>query len=85
MVGPEGEKEFDYHWERNNYPFVGIPDPEHRIADLYGQTVNLLKIGRMPAQVFIDKEGRIRHQHFGDSMRDITSIQDSLEIFDKFD
>ena len=73
VIGPEDEGTFKYHWEKTDLPFIGIPDPDHQIADLYGQTVNLLKLGRMPAQVIIDKGGYIRYQHFGDSMRDITS------------
>ncbi len=82
VIGPEDEEVFKYHWEKNNNPFIGIPDPDHQIADLYGQTVNLLKLGRMPAQVIIDKGGYIRYQHFGDLLRDITSNQYVLKVFD---
>ena len=38
-------------------PFTGIPDPKHKIADLYGQEVSITKLGRMPAQMVIDKQG----------------------------
>ena len=83
VIGPEDEDAFRYHWERNDYPFVGIPDPDHQIADLYGQQVNLLKMGRMPAQIVIDKDGFIYYQHYGDSSHDITSNQFLLQFFDR--
>ena len=83
VIGPEDEKVFDYHWKRGEYPFVGIPDPEHKIADLYNQRFNLLKMGRMPALLLIDKCGYVRFQHHGDSMRDIVDSKFVFNLLDK--
>jgi len=63
-------------------PFVGTADPKHVIANLYGQKVKLLKLGRMPALMVIDKEGKIRYQHYGDSMSDIPSNEEILSLLD---
>lgn len=82
VIGPEDEETFRFHWERNDYPFVGIPDPEHQIADLYGQQVNLIRMGRMPAQIVIDRDGYIRYKNFGNSMRDITSNEQILKVIE---
>jgi len=82
-IGPEEEQVFRYHWKRGEYPFVGIADPDHKIADLYNQQVNILRMGRMPAQVIIDKNGYIRYKHHGDSMRDILDNKFVLNLFDK--
>ena len=81
-IGPEDREIFAKYWKENDMPFPGIPDPEHRIADLYKQKVNILKLGRMPAQVIIDKEGFIRHIHFGNSMKDIPENATILRMLD---
>jgi peroxiredoxin len=82
-VGPEDTKTFAEYWHKEKMPFTGIPDPKHLIADLYGQKINPLKFGRMPALVVIDKEGRIRHAHYGESMSDIVSNQEVFSLLDK--
>ena len=50
---------------------------------LYGQEVNLFKLGRMPAQVLIDKAGVARFVHYGHSMSDIPKNQDVLALGDE--
>ncbi|MBN1191874.1 MAG: redoxin domain-containing protein [Dehalococcoidales bacterium] len=82
VTGPEDEKAFKEYWQREKMPFPGIPDPDHKIAGLYGQEVKILKLGRMPALYVIDREGRVRFKHHGKTMSDIPSnrkIQDILE------
>ncbi len=83
-VGPEDAKSFADFWHNEQMPFVGIPDHEHVIANLYGQQVNPLKFGRMPALVVIDQEGRIRYRHYGNSMSDIPSNEEILSLLDDF-
>jgi peroxiredoxin Q/BCP len=82
-VGPEEAKSFANFWDRHKMPFPGIPDPEHGVGKLYGQKVNLLKFGRMPALIVIDKEGRIRYGHYGDSMSDIPTDEEILALLDE--
>ena len=81
-VGPEDAPAFSEFWLGHQMPFPGIPDPEHLIARLYGQKVNPLKLGRLPALVVIDKQGRIRFGHYGNSMSDIPSDRDILSLLD---
>ncbi len=57
-VGPEGPEAFADWWHKHQMPFIGIGDPQHVIAKMFGQKVKLLKLGRMPAQFVIDKEGQ---------------------------
>jgi peroxiredoxin len=82
VVGPEKKAAFQEYWSKNQLPFIGLPDPRHRVADLYGQQVKFLRAGRMPAMMVIDKVGQIRYQHYADSMRDIPSNQSILNILD---
>ena len=83
VVGPEDKAAFEDYWNKHDLPFVGLPDPDHRIANIYGQQVKLLQMGRMPAQVLIDKSGRIRYRHFGNSMADITNNRQILALLDE--
>jgi peroxiredoxin len=81
-VGPEGPEEFADFWRAHEMPFPGIPDPTHALAKQYGQKVKILKMGRLPALLVIDKAGRIRYGHYGDSMSDIPTDEDVLTILD---
>jgi len=83
-VGPEGADVFKKYWTQEGLPFVGIPDPGHRFADLYGQEVRLLKLGRLPAQILIDKDGIVRHCHYGTSMMDIIPDADFFRLLENF-
>lgn len=81
-VGPEGARAFSDFWVSEKMPFIGVPDPRHTIAKLYRQEVNALKMGRMPALIVIDKEGKMRYQHYGESMSDIPLNKDILSLLD---
>jgi peroxiredoxin len=80
VVGPEDEKAFADYFKENDLPFVGLPDPKHTVLKRYGQEVNLFKLGRMPAQVVIDKQSVARYVHYGHSMQDIPENAEILEI-----
>ena len=71
VVGPERPAAFADYWRTEELPFVGLPDPTHSVLKLYGQEVNLFKLGRMPAQVLVDKSGVARFVHYGHGMSDI--------------
>lgn len=80
VVGPEGPDAFASYWSKHDLPFVGLPDPEHTVLKLFGQQVNLFKLGRMPAQVLVDKTGVARFAHYGHSMSDIPSNAEILGL-----
>jgi peroxiredoxin len=80
VVGPEGPSQFQSYWEKESLPFIGLPDPTHSVLKLYGQEIKLYKFGRMPAQVLIDKQGRVRFVHYGKAMMDIPENQELLEL-----
>src|SRR5699024_250774 len=83
IIGPEKSKKFKDYWEENDYKFYGIPDEKKSILEFYGQQVNIFKLGRMPAQMLVDKEGVLRYIHYGHSMKDIPENQEILDIIDK--
>ena len=83
VIGPEGPRRFKQVWEQEQYPFIGFADYRHTVANLYGQEVNLLKLGRLPAMLVIDKAGVIRFVHFGDDAADIPRNADVLALLDR--
>ena len=79
VVGPEDIDNFKLYWKSHKLPFIGLPDPTHSVLKRYGQEVNLFKLGRMPAQVLIDKQGIARYVHYGHSMSDIPENEELLQ------
>jgi len=82
VVGPEEAKAFTAYWKKMKLPFIGLPDPKASVLKLYGQEINLFKLGRMPAQVIVDKAGIARFVHYGHDMTDIPSNTELLELLD---
>lgn len=82
IVGPDNAKDFRDYWTKYKIPFIGLPDPKHSVLKLYGQEVKIFKLGRMPAQVVVDKEGIARFVHYGHSMEDIPSNDEVLASLD---
>ncbi len=80
VIGPEDRQAFEQYWIENKLPFIGLPDPKYRVLKLYGQEVSLFKLGRMPAQAIIDRQGMVRYAHYGNSMADIPSDQELLAL-----
>jgi len=85
VVGPEDLPAFQEYWEKHQLPFVGLPDPEHKVLNLYGQEVKLLKLGRLPAMAVIDQHGLIRSVHYGSSMSDIPRNEEVLALLTESD
>ncbi len=83
VVGPEDAAGFEAYFTENDLPFIGLPDPKASVLKLYGQEVNLFKLGRMPAQVIIDKTGTARFVHYGHSMSDIPENKEIFALLDQ--
>jgi peroxiredoxin Q/BCP len=83
VVGPEDANAFEAYWSEHNLPFTGLPDPRASVLKLYGQEVNLFKLGRMPAQVIVDRDGVVRFVHYGHAMSDIPENQEVFELLDQ--
>jgi peroxiredoxin len=83
VVAPEKPEAVRAYWQKEKLPFIGLADPDHKVARVYGQQVKWLKFGRMPAQAVIDKQGRVHYQHYGESMSDIRSSESVLALLDE--
>lgn len=82
-MGPNSPTAFEQYWENERMPFVGLPDPDHAVARMYRQEVNLFKMGRMPLSCVIDTRGYVRFAHYGASMSDIPSNDDLFHVIDE--
>ncbi len=65
------------------FPLSACPIPKARVLKLFGQEINIFKMGRMPAQVIVDKKGIARFVHYGHSMSDIPENIEILELLDQ--
>lgn len=82
VIGPDGPRAFKRYWEEEKMPFPGCADIGSKVADTYQQEVNILKLGRMPVEIIIDRTRIIRYLHYGESMSDIPQIRQLLEVID---
>ncbi len=82
VIGPENKEAFKKYWEENQLLFHGIPDENHSVLKLYGQQVNIFKLGRMPAQMLVDKNVILRYIHDGHSMKDIPEKSEVFSLID---
>ncbi|HOG80638.1 MAG TPA: redoxin domain-containing protein [Anaerolineaceae bacterium] len=83
IIGPEDAAAFASYWQQHDLPFIGLPDPKASVLKLYGQEVNLFKLGRMPAQVIVDRAGIARFVHYGHSMSDIPANTEVFALLDE--
>ena len=82
-VGPNSPSAFVQYWENEKLPYIGLPDPDHGVARTYRQEVNLFKLGRMPLNCIVDKNGNIRFAHYGASMQDIPTNEELFGVIDE--
>lgn len=85
VVGPENASAFGRYWADHQLPFIGLPDPRHHVLKLYGQEIKLFKMGRMPAQVLVDRSGVARFVHYGHDMTDIPTNAEIFEAIEALD
>ena len=82
VIAPHGTGEVNIYWEKENLPFIGIPDPDGTLGKLYGQEWNLIKLGRMPALFIIDQKGEIAFAQYAKNMADIPENSKLFKILD---
>ena len=71
VVARHDPKKVKDYWTENKLPYIGIPDPDAKLGDLYHQQKKLLKLGLMPAMFVVDEKGKIVFAHYSNGMSDI--------------
>ena len=64
-------------------PLIGLPDPNHTVARMYKQQVNLFKLGRMPLNTVLDRAGHLRYVHYGNDMTDIPDNETFIQVIEQ--
>lgn len=55
-------------------------DDTKKIIKSLNQEIKILKLGRMPGLMIVDKKGIIQYAYYGNSMSDIPDNKEILEI-----
>ena len=58
-------------------------DPTKKVPKMLNQEVKLLKLGRMPGLLIVDKAGIIQYAYYGESMSDIPKNEILFEVLEK--
>jgi len=82
VIVPHGAEKTKSYWEKENLPYIGIPDPDGTLGKLYGQEWNLIKLGRMPALFIIDQQGAIAFAQYAKNMADIPENKKLLQMLE---
>ena len=82
VVVPHSAKKTEEYWASEELPYIGIPDEDGKLANLYGQEWKLLKLGRMPAMFVINRDGSLAFAQYGQSMSDIPRNRSVLKILE---
>jgi len=84
-VGPDDKAAFEAFFTAQRIPFPGVPDPDLVILETYGQQTSWWRLGRMPAQFLIDRKGVVRFVEYGKSMRDITPVDELIQLIQQME
>lgn len=68
-------------YARNKYPI--FYDESKSTVEKLKQEIKMLKGGRMPGLLVVDKEGIIQYAYYSDSMKDIPENEEILEVLEK--
>ncbi len=82
-IAPDRPEQVRLYWEREELPFPGFADPDHRVASLYRQNVDLFRGGRLPSIVMVDRRGQIRYRYDGASAPDLPANEILLAELDR--
>ncbi|TXT59188.1 MAG: hypothetical protein BAJALOKI2v1_240016 [Promethearchaeota archaeon] len=81
LVDEEKNAEKMEHKHANDvYPI--FYDKEEKVAKMLNQEKKVLKLGRLPALLILDKENIIRYAYYGDSMKDIPKNDEVFKFID---
>ena len=80
VITPHDAEKTSKYFLENSLPFYGIPDPEHKVADLYKQQWKLTKLGLMPALFIIGRTGKIIFSYYSKNMKDIPANNTIIDL-----
>ncbi|HQK78206.1 MAG TPA: redoxin domain-containing protein [Syntrophales bacterium] len=83
VIAPHGSEKVRSYWHKESLPFIGIPDPDGRLGQLYGQEWSLVKLGRMPALFIVDQKGAVVFSSYAKNMADIPENEQLWQLLER--
>ncbi len=77
----ENAQKLETKYAKSKYPIYY--DEKKEVAKLLHQEWKVLKLGRMPGMLIIDRNGVIQWAYYSSSMRDIPKNEVILEVLEK--
>ncbi|MBD3214963.1 MAG: redoxin domain-containing protein [Candidatus Lokiarchaeota archaeon] len=74
----ENAQKMEEKYARNRYPI--FYDKENQVAKMLNQEKKLLKLGRLPGLLILDKENIIQYAYYSDSMKDIPENEELFKV-----
>jgi alkyl hydroperoxide reductase subunit AhpC len=68
-------------YSRNVYPI--FYDKKKKVAKMLHQEKKLLKLGRLPGLLILDKDNIIRYAYYSDSRKDIPKNDEIFEVINE--
>lgn len=70
------------YFERENIPFLCLPDPDRAVFRQYDVKSAMISLGQRPGLFVVDKEGVVRYAHLGFQQWEIPTVDDTLAEID---
>jgi alkyl hydroperoxide reductase subunit AhpC len=74
----ENAQQMEHKYAKDKFPIYY--DSNNAIAKQLNQEIRLLKLGRMPGMLLVDKQGVVRYAYYSDNMHDIPAVTDTVEM-----
>lgn len=71
VFAPHEPETVKAYWQKEDLPFIGVPDPDGQLGKRFGQEWHLFKLGRMPAMLIVDPKGTVIFSQYAKHMADI--------------
>ena len=77
----ENAQKLEQKYAREKYPI--FYDKDKKVVKMLNQEVRLIKLGRMPGLLIVDKKGVIQFAYYGENMHDIPKNELLFEVLEK--
>ena len=77
----ENARRLELHYAKEAFPIYF--DKTHEVVRKLQQEVKILKLGRLPAVLVVNKEGIIQWAYYGSNLRDLPKILELFEVLEK--
>ncbi len=78
MDNEKNAQKMEQKYAMGKFPI--LYDEKNRIAKKLRQGIKLLKLGRLPGLLLVDKQGLIQYAYYSDNMSDIPKNRDLLDL-----